>query len=157
MKTIIEWLPKGLKVLRLGGIISTNKLPEGLIFLYLECLSKYDYLWFNTKFIPVSTTNLISIQPLALPSPIRSISFNDNFNSNLNDSRLLSNIEYIELGKSFHSPFDVPSTIKTFKLTSNVSGFFLYNADFNECYSLTNLEFGRSDNPNLENNNFPNS
>ncbi|EAL69481.1 hypothetical protein DDB_G0275461 [Dictyostelium discoideum AX4] len=111
MKTIIEWLPKGLKVLRLGGIISTNKLPEGLIFLYLECLS----------------------------------------------NRLLSNIEYIELGKSFHSPFDVPSTIKTFKLTSNVSGFFLYNADFNECYSLTNLEFGRSDNPNLENNNFPNS
>ncbi|KAM9966404.1 hypothetical protein ACTFIR_006616 [Dictyostelium discoideum] len=180
---IIGWLPKGLEVLRLGESFQ-QPTSRGINFLYLEYLSKYAVELFIETKVPVSTTNLIvradvdikvgmiphnvtniefgdsfnsSIQPLALPSSIRSISLDDNFHSNLNDNRLLSNVEYIKLGKSFRSPIDIPSTIKTFKLTNNVNCFFLYNADFNECYSLTNLEFGRSDNPNFENNIFPNS
>ncbi|KAN0035360.1 hypothetical protein ACTA71_004625 [Dictyostelium dimigraforme] len=100
-----------------------------------------------------------TISEFSLPSSIRSISFGDNFNRHLRGNTLLSNIESIKLGKFFRSHIDIPSTVKSFKLTSNGNhyGYFHYNSDFNECYSLSNLEFGRSDNPNLQNNILPNS
>ncbi|KAM9981370.1 hypothetical protein ACTFIY_003676 [Dictyostelium cf. discoideum] len=157
------WLPKGLEVLKLNESfqqpILPNQLPEGLIFLYLD----------NAYQIPASTTNLIvrtnveinvgmiphnvtniefydsfnnSIEPLALPSSIRSISFDDAFNRELVGNILLSNIEHIKLGKLFRSRIDIPSAVKTLKLTgdNHPYGFFFSNSGFNECYSLTNLE-----------------
>ncbi|EAL69483.1 hypothetical protein DDB_G0275465 [Dictyostelium discoideum AX4] len=126
--------------------------------------------------IPHNVTNIkfgdsfiCRIEQFALPPSIRSISFGDSFNKELVGNILLSNIEYIKLGKSFQSRIDIPSTVKTLKLTTNyndnfgspLSGdpyhFFFYVTNLNECYSLTNLELGRRDNPNLEKIIFPNS
>ncbi|KAN0003760.1 hypothetical protein ACTFIZ_009913 [Dictyostelium cf. discoideum] len=177
-------LPEGLKFLYLDDTYQST-IIYGSIPNSIENL-RYTVESFSEDKVPVSTTNLkvlanvdirigmiphnvtniefgdsfnCSIEPLALPSSIRSISFGDNFNNHLIGNKLLSNIEYIKLGKYFRSRIGIPSTVKTFKLTSNGNhyGYFHYNSDFNECYSLTNLEFGRTDNPNLANNILPNS
>ncbi|KAM9964914.1 hypothetical protein ACTFIW_004709 [Dictyostelium discoideum] len=189
-------LPEGLIYLYLDDTYQST-IIYGSIPNSVENL-RYTVESFSEAKVPVSTTNLMvrtnvdikvgmiphnvtniefddsfnsPIERFALPPSIRSISFGDNFNRPLDNNRLLSNIEYIKLGKSFHSGIDIPSTVKTLKLTTNYEvnprvlympsigdgHYFFYRTGFNECYSLTNLELGRIDNPNLEKNIFPNS